>query len=247
MELPTSAEELFERTPEEFTAARDLLVRQLKQDGDTAAAADVKKLKRPSVAAYALNLIARRHGYLVDRLLEADERLRTATSRPAMDAAKDDRRQAIAAIVSQAVALLGEQERPVTAQVRERLTQTLLAIGTDPATRADLQRGILVKEAAPGSFGGPVPVFEPVSQGAEEEAGPQVEQLIQALRKEAEAQLAEAETMRKRAEQAEQESEDLAAASAAARERSEHLTKQADDAEHEGRSKLAEAGELERK
>lgn len=246
MELPKSAEELFERNPEEFIAARDLLVKQLKQDGDPAASA-VKKLKRPSVAAYALNLIARRHGYLVDRLLEADERLRTATSRAAMDSARDGRRQAIAAIVSQAVALLGEQERPVTSQVRERLTQTLLAIGTDPATRANLQRGILIKEAAPGGFGGPVPVFEPVSQGAEEEASPQVERLGQALRKEAAVKLAEAEIMRKRAEQAEQESEELAAASAAARMRSEHLTQQADNAELEGQSKLAEARGLERK
>lgn len=244
MDLPEEAGALFELVPEEFTAARDRLARELNKQGDSGAAAAVKALKRPSVAAHALNLVARRHGYLVQRLLDADERLRTATSRTAMEEAKGDRQQAIAAIGSQAAALLGEQDRPVTAQVKERITQTLLAVGTDDQTRDQLGAGTLLKEASPGGFGGPVPVFQDEPVGGTQDTERAGLRRIEKLRGEAEARRAEAQRLRVRAERARRESEELAQASANALKRSEGLVKQAAAAEHDAQAMLAEAEKL---
>ena len=53
-------DELFDLPPTEFIAARDALAKQLKADGDAGAAAEVKALRRPSVAAWAVNQVARR-------------------------------------------------------------------------------------------------------------------------------------------------------------------------------------------
>ncbi|MDQ4005357.1 MAG: hypothetical protein M3135_03525, partial [Actinomycetota bacterium] len=70
------ADELYDLRPEEFTAARDGLVRSLKDAGDGDAAAEVKKLRRPTVVAWALNQLVRRHRRRVEELIAAGEALR---------------------------------------------------------------------------------------------------------------------------------------------------------------------------
>ncbi len=167
MNLPESAEVLFELPPEDFTAERDRIAKDLKKQGEDESAAVVKALKRPSVTAYALNLVARQHAGLVDDLLKADEDLRGARSRGAMDDAKAARQKAISAITSKATSILGDQDRPITAQVRERLTETLLAVATDDETRAGLKAGRLLREAEGGGFGGPVTAFDAVPEDDE--------------------------------------------------------------------------------
>ena len=60
---------LFELPPEEFTAARNELARRLKNDGRASAAADVKQLSKPSIAAWAINQLAREQRGAVKLLL----------------------------------------------------------------------------------------------------------------------------------------------------------------------------------
>lgn len=242
MTLPQPADRLFEISPEEFTAERDRIAKELKKQGESGAAAEVKALKRPSITAYALNVVARKDPDLVGSLLEADERLRTAKSRAEMDGAKTGRQKAISAISGRAVLVLTEQGRPVTAQVRERLTETLLAVATDDRTRELLRRGRLLKEAEAGGFGGPIAAFEAVEPDEEHrKAGRRVSR----LRAEAEAKLAEAKKARADSDRARHEAGELAEAAAAANERAGKLASLARKAEEVGRSKLAEAEDLE--
>src|SRR5215208_532649 len=70
--------ELYALPPGDFTSARDARVKELRADGDRDAAAAVKALRRPTVAAWALNQLARSRAKDVERLLEAGERLRSA-------------------------------------------------------------------------------------------------------------------------------------------------------------------------
>lgn len=242
MELPESAQPLFELPPEEFTAERDRIAGELKRSGDPEAAAEIKVLKRPSMAAYALNLVSRRHPDLVEEMLQADERLRTAKSRADMDQAKADRQKAISAISGRATSLLLEQDRPVTAQVRERLTETLLAVATDDETRDRLRSGHLVKEAKAGGFGGPVTQFD---GSPTDEGNRRVHDRASKIRAEAYVKLAEAKKAKADSDRALHESKELAEAAAAARRRAGKLANIAKKAEEIGRAKMAEAEQLE--
>jgi hypothetical protein len=242
MNLPEAAEPLFELVPEEFTAERDRIAKELKKQGDDEAAGQVKALKRPSVTAYALNLVSRRHPDLVEAMLDADEHLRNAKSRTEMDKAKAERQKAISAITGKATSLLEEQDRPVTAQVKERLTETLLAVATDEETRDRLKSGHLLKEAEAGGFGGPVTAFDAAPAG---EGDRKARDRVSKIRAEAEAKLAEAKKARADSERALHESKELAEAAAAAKDRAGKLANIAKKAEELGRAKMAEAEELE--
>src|SRR3954454_2663894 len=69
---------LFGVAPEEFVAARDALVRELKDAGAKADAAEIKRLRRPSVAVWALNQVSRTNPDAVHRLLVASATARDA-------------------------------------------------------------------------------------------------------------------------------------------------------------------------
>jgi hypothetical protein len=242
MDVPPAADFLFELRPEEFTAERDRLAKELKSSGSDDEAAAVKALKRPSVPAHALNLVARRHGDLVEGLLEADQRMRTAGSRSRMDEAKADRQKAISAIVAKASELMGEEDRPVTAQVREKITESLLAASTDDETRESLKSGTLLKEAVPSGFGGPITAFEPESG---DDASRKLRERAAKLRAEADAKFAEAKKALADSERALREARELEEASAAAKERSQKLGNIARRSEELAKEKLSEAEELE--
>lgn len=64
-------DELYELEPGEFVAARDELARRLREGGDRSAAAAVRKLRRPTVTAWALNQVVRRHRPDVEAMLSA--------------------------------------------------------------------------------------------------------------------------------------------------------------------------------
>ena len=70
------ADELYGLPLDEFTAARDALAKRLRGEKRREDADAVKALKRPSVAAGAINLAVREHG--ADDLLAAGEELRSA-------------------------------------------------------------------------------------------------------------------------------------------------------------------------
>ena len=150
-------DELFAAGPEEFVARRQALVKQLKADGDREGAAEVAALRRPTVAAWAVNQVARRHPdemrHLLDlgrELEEAHEGLLGGARPDTAVAAGRRRREAVAALTDLAVILLAESGRGADAH-RDAIADTLDAASLDPQSGTVVQAGRLTKELDPPS------------------------------------------------------------------------------------------------
>lgn len=86
---------LFALPPEEFTTARNTLVKELRGEGDRTTATAVGKLRRPTVAAWAVNQTVRTHRDAFDRLLEAGDAVRRVQRRALSGVRGDGMRDAM--------------------------------------------------------------------------------------------------------------------------------------------------------
>lgn len=154
-----AADELYGLPPGEFTSARDARVKELRKE-DREAADAVKALRKPSVAAWALNQLPRRRAKKLDRLLAAGEDLRSAQEellaggdRGAFQEAAAKERELVAELSAEAAALAAEAGQTGTG-LQEKVAETLHAAALDPDTADDLRSGRLVREReAVGGFG----------------------------------------------------------------------------------------------
>ncbi|MGV9626683.1 hypothetical protein ACWDTB_08880, partial [Streptomyces sp. NPDC003487] len=78
MDLDTVADELYGLRPEDFTAARNARAAEARKAGDRALAGEIARLRRPSLSAWAGNLLVRERPDAVAPLLELGEGLRQA-------------------------------------------------------------------------------------------------------------------------------------------------------------------------
>jgi hypothetical protein len=147
--------DLYAVRPEEFVAARTALVKQLKAEGHKEEAAATAKLRRPSVAAWALNQVAREEPALVAAAIDAGRRLRTASDaavagRPgALRGATAGERDAANAVVKAAAAHLGARAATLT----PALLATIRVAALDDEVADQLARGVLVTEQEQPGFG----------------------------------------------------------------------------------------------
>ncbi|HYY77977.1 MAG TPA: hypothetical protein VFD04_02160 [Actinomycetes bacterium] len=155
-------ERLFGLAPEAFVAARDQAAARLKRAGDAEAAARVKALRRPSLAAWAVNQLARTQREDLDRLLEAGARLRAAHQSAVagggaaeLRTASTAERQAAAGLVQAALQALRSAGHPATEATRERIAASLHAAAADPQAAELVGRGQLTRELDPSGFGTP--------------------------------------------------------------------------------------------
>jgi DNA repair exonuclease SbcCD ATPase subunit len=162
--VPASVEkaidDLYGKPLAEFTAARDALVRELREAGDKAAADEVKGLRKPTVSAWAINQLARKERMRIRSLLVAGEKLRKAHAellgggRPAeVREASDAERKAINHLVSSAAKLLSETGHSASESALERVATTLRAAAVDDDGRGALERGRLTRDLDPTGFG----------------------------------------------------------------------------------------------
>ena len=138
---------------DQFTAARDHLAGWLRTEGRGEEAAEVTRLRKPSLVASALNRASRSNPGLVERLVESHRQLRRAGSMEAVQSASEARRQAVAALAEAAAGVIRADGRPVSSQTRERITSTLLAVATDPEGESMLEEGRLVHDLEPSGSG----------------------------------------------------------------------------------------------
>jgi len=136
------------------------LAKSLAQAADREGAAEVKAMRKPSTAAWALNQLARTRPADVERFLAAGEELRRA-QHEALEGGdpsrlRDARRaydDEVDRLASLAVALLSEAGRPAGQTQHDRLTSTLQAAASDDDSRELLRRGRLVHDLEPAGFG----------------------------------------------------------------------------------------------
>jgi hypothetical protein len=138
-------DELYREHPEGFVAGRNGLVKEVRAAGDREEADRVKKLRRPSVAAWLINRTALSSP---DRLEEFDETSRRLEEAQARALEGDDKavaewraaagreREATAAVLETAASLAGESGHSVKERALELAGETLLAAAGDPELRS---------------------------------------------------------------------------------------------------------------
>lgn len=116
--------------PERFVAARDALAKRLKAEGDAGGAAEVRRLRRPTVPQWVTDQVRRHHRDVVDSLREASgavadaqEAAITRGERDALREANDRRRQAVVALRGAVEQVLAEHGRP--AHHRDEVLQAI--------------------------------------------------------------------------------------------------------------------------
>jgi hypothetical protein len=149
------ARALYGLAPEEFTAARDALVRRLKKEGRADEAAAVAKMRRPSRTAWALDQLARREPALVAEVLRAGKRLRdtmaASEGRAVLDTAQADERRALSDAVTRALELLTDARATTGDTAAVQMAETLRAAILDPDVESRLVAGTLDSDvSAPG-------------------------------------------------------------------------------------------------
>lgn len=152
---------LYAEPPERFVKARNALAARLKDEGDLERARHVKTLRRPTVAAWAVDGLARDHADDVQALLRAGEDLASAQRQVAagggmdrMREATDERRRLLDLLVRAAADALEAAGMPAPRATLDKVSDTLTAIASDPAAADRVQAGTLDKELpAPAGFG----------------------------------------------------------------------------------------------
>jgi hypothetical protein len=154
------ADRLFELPLDEFTAARNELARRLKQDGEAETAEQVRTLAKPSVAAWAVNQLARREPEAVRSLLNLASRLRSAQERSLkgeraadeLRAAQAEERDVIRTLTQRAGDILREADRPASGTTLERVSSLLRAAAVADPGRTSLREGRLSGDVEVSGF-----------------------------------------------------------------------------------------------
>jgi hypothetical protein len=150
-QIESELDELYGLPAEEFTAARNEAARRLRAAGDAAGAERLAKAKKPTLAAWAVNQLGRRHADQIAALLRAGKRLRDAGGdRAKLRKATEQEREAVQRLVSSADRLLERPSGPLLDRVRE----TLHAASVDDEAGRAVQEGRLTKELQAVGFGG---------------------------------------------------------------------------------------------
>ena len=137
-----------------FVPERATLVRALRSAGEREKAAAVAALRKPSVAAWAVNQLVRSRRAEVDALLRAGDALREAQAgvlsggADARDlrAAADRERGTVDDLVDTARGLLSSSGQELSATTLERVADTLHAAALDDDARVQVNDGRLVRE-----------------------------------------------------------------------------------------------------
>jgi hypothetical protein len=151
-------EDLYGLPLEEFTPARDALAKELKAAGRKDEAAEVKSLRKPSLAAWALNRVAREHAAVIEELRSAGAELRDA-QHEAMSGDAGRLREASRTLADEvdrvaglAADVLRAAGRPASAAQQEKIVATLRTAAVDDDAGDALARGVLVEELESTGF-----------------------------------------------------------------------------------------------
>jgi hypothetical protein len=197
--LERALDELYAATPEEFVLVRTRLAGELREAGEPAAASEVRGRRRPNLAAWACNQLARRHAEAISELLDVTRRAAAAQGAtlrggdPASLRGERQRRQdLLTRLAGEGVQLLrGRAPKPDT--YRDSIAATLDAASLDPPAAEELRTGRLTRPLSP-------PAGFTVAPGlaAAEAPAPARDEALEAARRE----LADAERAAQRADQA---------------------------------------------
>jgi hypothetical protein len=159
-----NANDLYGLPLDRFIPERGALAKSLRAGGERDEAAEVAKLRKPSVAAWAVNQLVRTQGAEVKALFKAGDQLQRAQADLLAgkgDAAKlrtatEREREAVDELTAAARGLLSSEGHELTPSTLERVSDTLHAAALDEGARGEVKDGCLVRElrhVGLGAFG----------------------------------------------------------------------------------------------
>lgn len=148
VDLDTVADELYGLRPEEFIPTRAARAAAARTAGDRALATEIGKLRRPSLSAWASNLLVRERRSEVEPLLRLGEGLRQAHQD--LDGAQlrelsRQQRVLIGELSRQAGQLAAQAGHPISDAARHEVESTLHAALADPEAAREWASGRLTK------------------------------------------------------------------------------------------------------
>ena len=153
----TLEQSLYAAPPEKFVAARDEAVARARADGDRDRAKQLAGLRRPTVAAWLVNLLALRRPEQVGELLDLGAALREAQQDLRGEQLRElsaQRRAAISGLVAQARRLAVEAGRPARDSLPlAEVEATLSAALADDEVAEAVRAGRLTRAAGYAGFG----------------------------------------------------------------------------------------------
>ncbi|MGW6334409.1 hypothetical protein [Nocardia rhamnosiphila] len=175
MSLGEVAADLYGLAPAEFVAARDARAGAAKESGDRELAAAITALRKPTVAAWAVNALVRAAPREVDSLLRLGAELRTAQRQLSGARLREltrQRRQVVDALAERAGEVAADQGRPVSGAVLRQVSETLTAALADSDIAEQVGAGTLATAQSYAGFGPVEPDLsvvrdEPKAAGAE--------------------------------------------------------------------------------
>ncbi len=182
--LAEVARRLYGLPPEEFTAARTDAVKQARAAGDRGLATQLGALRRPAVAAWAVNLLVRERATLVEQVTSMGDSLRDAQAQLDGAALRDlnkQRRRLVAAVTAEVQAVAADHDHTLSPAASRQVEETVQAALVDPQAAAAVRSGLLVQpltstgvESLAEVLGVPLPAGEVAGPGAtpEDPAGP---------------------------------------------------------------------------
>jgi hypothetical protein len=236
--LDQELDELYGLPLEDWTRARNDLAARLKKAHQSEQAEQVKSLRKPSIAAWAVNQLPRRERKRVDALLRAGERLRTTQEQALrgkagasdVNAAARAERDAVRDLVGAVRELLAEAGHAASPATIDRVSQTLRAAAVDDVGRELLARGRFDEELKSAGFG-TLTAVQPAAARPRADELKAARERVKTLRAEARRLAAEARDAETDAARAEREAERAREQARAKREEADAAATRLADAE----------------
>ncbi|MGW6119866.1 hypothetical protein ACWFRF_12525 [Nocardia sp. NPDC055165] len=156
MTLDDVAGELYTLDPGDFVSTRAERAAQARADGDRDLAEAITALRKPTVAAWTVNLLARHAPQEIAALLDLGDALRSAQRQLSGDklrALGTQRQQVVNAMTKRAAELAAEHDRPASEQVLREVGQTLTAALADHDVADLVRAGVLPTTVTYDGFG----------------------------------------------------------------------------------------------
>ena len=157
-EIDERINRLYGLPPDEFTSARDRLAAELQEEGDREAVTGIKKLRRPTVTAWAVNQLVRSHRGELQELLSVGEHVRAAqrAAGPAggAEAIRElnaRRRRAVDRLLELSEKLLAQGGHGTSRATLDKVGETLTAAIMDEEAAEFVSAGRLERELIPPS------------------------------------------------------------------------------------------------
>ncbi|MGC4865064.1 hypothetical protein ACLQ3B_06490 [Micromonospora sp. DT53] len=151
-------QQLYRTPPDRFVAARDAAVAEARRAGDPTAARQLARLRRPTVAAWLVNLLAIRRPELVADLVQLADALRVAQRElrgPRLRELSAQRRAVVGALVAEVRKLAAaEPDAPPASRLPlAEVEATLNAAFSDVEVAEQVRAGRLLRAASYAGFG----------------------------------------------------------------------------------------------